>query len=120
MLFKKLGFHNLVKIIQQVNPTRNMDNLTRRVIKLSEETGEASEAFLYASIISNKKNITWNDFREEAVDSAIVGIDLALTKLPIIDDGKTDDEIQKEVIEVFERKLKKWKDSLKNGHDATM
>ena len=46
-----------------------MDNLPRRIIKLSEETGETSEAFLYASIPDNRKNITWNDFREEAIDS---------------------------------------------------
>lgn len=111
--------YDLIKIIHDANLARNMDNLPRRVIKLSEETGEASEAFLYASTPNSRKNITWDDFREEAVDTAIVGLDLALTTLPI-DEGKTSEQIQQEVIEVFEQKLKKWKLQLSAGTDATL
>ena len=112
------GLHNLVGVIQKLNPNRDMNNLPRRVIKLSEETGEASEAFLYAPISNNRKNITWDDFREEAIDAAIIGIDLALTKLPI-DEDKTPEEIHQEVMDVFEKKLNKWEVQLANGEDAT-
>ncbi len=112
------GFHNLVGVIQKLNPKRDMDNLPRRVIKLSEENGETSEAFLYAPIPNNRKNITWDDFREEAIDAAIIGIDLALTKLPV-DGDKTPEQIHQEVMDVFERKLNKWEIQLANGEDAT-
>jgi len=110
--------YNLIKIIQDANPKRAVANLSRRVIKLGEELGETCEAYLYVTTEEPRKELTWEDFREEAIDTAIVGIDLALTKLPI-DEDKTPEEIEREVIEVFEQKLNKWRRQLERGQDAT-
>ena len=110
--------YNLIKIIQEANPGRSVKNISRRLHKLAEELGEVSEAYLYVTTEDPKKDKTWPDFREEAVDVAIVALDLALTKLPI-DEDKTPEEIEQEVIAVFEQKLNKWRQQLEKGQDAT-
>lgn len=62
------------------NPARSQANLSRRVLKLVEELGEVSEAYLgVTSGSSNGKGKTWDDFREETADVFIVGMDIALT-----------------------------------------
>lgn len=71
----------LVTMVRDVNPHRSPANLYRRLLKILEELGETSEAYLSVSSPHNYKAKTWLDYREEAVDSLIVLIDVALTEL---------------------------------------
>ncbi len=110
--------YNFIHRIYDFNPDRSVKNISRRLHKLTEETGETAEAYLYVTTVDNRKKLTWDDLREEALDAAIVAMDIALTRLPI-DSGKTSKEIEQEVIEVIERKLAKWQKQLDTGQDAT-
>jgi len=89
------------------NRERNIGTLIRRIGKLSEENGELWEAYLNVTSLNNGKKKTWEDVREESIDLAIVALDVVATRLPI-DEGKTDKEIQTEIVAVIEAKLKKW------------
>ncbi len=71
----------LVTMVREVNPHRTPANLYRRLLKILEELGESSEAYLSVSSPHNYKAKTWLDYREEAVDTLIVLIDVALTEL---------------------------------------
>ncbi len=71
----------LVAIVENVNPHRSVSNLNRRLLKITEELGETSEAYLSVSSPHNYKNKSWNDFREESIDVLIVLIDVALTSI---------------------------------------
>ena len=70
---------NIIDAIRAANPTRNEDNLHRRIIKLGEEYGEAAEAYLNVSSARTGKAKTWDDVREELADVLIVAVDVALT-----------------------------------------
>ena len=110
--------YDFIHRIHKINPARSRKNLARRVIKLSEETGETAEAYLYVTTENSKKDMTWDDIREEALDTAIVGLDIALTRFPT-DKDRSSEEIEQEVIDVIERKLAKWQRQLDSGQDAT-
>lgn len=69
----------IVDLVAEANPTRTFENLGRRIIKLGEEFGEVSEAYLNVTSASNGKGLTWDDVREEFADVAIVALDVALT-----------------------------------------
>lgn len=71
----------LVAIVEKVNPHRSASNLNRRLLKITEELGETSEAYLSVSSPHNYKKKSWLDFREESIDVLIVLIDVALTKV---------------------------------------
>lgn len=110
-------------ILQQIyavtskrNPTYNERYLSRRVIKIGEESGEVSEAFLSVTSDSNGKNKTFNDVREEAVDTAIVGLDIALTKFPGEEDWD-DEKLYTAVENMLAKKLAKWRKKLKDKTD---
>lgn len=98
------------------NPTYNERYLSRRVIKIGEESGEVSEAFLSVTSDSNGKNKTFIDVREEAVDTAIVGLDIALTKFPGEEEW-TDEQLYAAVEEMIAKKLAKWRKKLKDKTD---
>jgi NTP pyrophosphatase (non-canonical NTP hydrolase) len=70
----------IVDAVEKANPQRTPANLNRRLHKFLEELGELSEAYLNASSINNGKGKTEDDVREEAVDTLIVAIDIALTE----------------------------------------
>lgn len=72
--------HAIVREINEANPYRGPDCVRRRLLKVLEEVGEASEAYLSRTGRGNYKDKTWNDYREEAIDSLIVLIDVALTE----------------------------------------
>lgn len=74
-------FNELVNKVAAANPSRNADNLYRRLLKVIEEMGETSEAYLSVTSPANYKNKSWLDYREEAVDTLIVLIDISLTQL---------------------------------------
>src|SRR6185437_5449114 len=79
----------IIEHVAEANPDRNLANLNRRVIKLFEELGELSEAYLASTSSHSYKERTWNDVREEAADVLIVAIDIALTALHEGDDSQT-------------------------------
>ncbi len=111
---------DILKMIDEANRgRRNVHNLFRRIGKAGEELGELNEAYLYVTSVQNSKNKTWEDVREEAVDLILMGVDLALTPLPI-DVGKTPEEIEQEVVNMIEKKLKKWKAQIAAGKDCTL
>lgn len=103
--------------VVDANRERSTKTLIRRIGKLGEELGELWEAFLNVTSLTNGKNKTWEDVREEAVDLVIVGIDVLATRLPI-DEGKSDEEIRAEIMNVIEEKLLKWQVSKTCKADA--
>lgn len=72
----------IIKDIRESNPERSADTLSRRLMKILEELGETSEAFLSRTSANNYKKKTWDDYREEAVDTLIVMLDVGLTTYP--------------------------------------
>lgn len=95
--------------IQNANPDRHYNNLARRLLKIGEEYGETSEAYLNVTSSNNSKKKKWKDVREELVDTIIVAIDCALTPFP----GNlfTDEEIKQELFDLITLKLAKWADN---------
>jgi NTP pyrophosphatase (non-canonical NTP hydrolase) len=93
--------------INDANPNRRLGTLWRRMAKLAEEYGELWEAYLNVTSANNGKNKTWEDVREESIDVVIVAIDIAATRLPI-DQGKSDEEVRKEIAKILLLKLAKW------------
>ena len=98
---------DIVKAVRAANPTRHNSNLERRMLKLVEEVGEASQALLAVTSVNNGKKKTWDDVREEITDVIVVAIDIALTAMPDQDD-KSADEVQAIIEKEVARKLKKW------------
>lgn len=94
-------------VVVDANRERSLETLIRRMGKLGEEYGEAWEAFLNVTSAQNGKDKNWEDVREEFIDIAIVALDILATRLPI-DDGKTDEELNDEIIAITKTKLKKW------------
>lgn len=112
---------DILKEIHQVtskkNPFYEERYTNRRVTKLSEETGECSQAFLSVTSEENSKKKTWTDVREEAVDSAIVGLDIALTRFPG-EEELTDEEIVAAVEAMLKKKLQKWLKKIAKKQDT--
>lgn len=71
----------LVKMVKDANPHRAPHNVRRRLTKILEELGEAAEAYLSVSSPHNYKEKSWDDYREEAADTLIVLLDVALTEV---------------------------------------
>ena len=105
----------ILKNIQQINDERTMDTIHRRITKISEELGELSEAYLSASSKNNSKKKELEDIREEAIDVAIVAIDVALT--PFMDNEESPEKAMISVKEIFNEKLEKWTEQRKNKQD---
>ncbi len=70
---------NVIDAIYETNPDRSIAASRRRFMKLVEELGEVSEAWLNATSEANAKNKSWDDVHEESVDCLLVAIDIALT-----------------------------------------
>lgn len=99
----------LLRAILEANPDRNVGNIERRLIKIGEELGEASEAYLVASTTNKtRKKKTYKDVREELMDISIVALDCALTRFPG-EDSMTAEDIEFECMEILSEKLAKWK-----------
>ena len=101
--------------IQKIGePTRSPENVLRRSAKAGEEVGELLEAALSVTSGSNAKRKEWIHIIEEAVDVAVMGIDIALTKPPGFEE--VPDEQWKMVVKaIFAMKLKKWQTQLRYG-----
>lgn len=99
---------NLIEEIWKANKDRRkVQDPARRVIKLAEEMGECAQAYLSVTSEANEKNKTWKDVMEEAIDTAIVALDIAMTDNPEIKDKKFD-EIEKYINNIINVKLEKW------------
>jgi len=113
-----LALGDVFRGILEANITRNFANFHRRTIKLMEELGELSEAYLNVTSASNGKGLSYFDIREEAVDCVIVAVDLALTPTPDQDDMSTE-EVVKAMTTMISLKLAKWKKNRDTGKAAT-
>jgi NTP pyrophosphatase (non-canonical NTP hydrolase) len=104
---RELVADGLMVAIRDANPDREFNTLARRMIKLMEEMGEASEAYLNMTNGTNSKKKTWDDLREELVDVVIVAVDMLLTPFPGQQE-MTNAELEDEIMEILGRKLRKW------------
>lgn len=108
-------------IVQAADVERTIDTLERRMLKLNEEQGELGEAYLSVTSLQNAKNKTWDDVREEAVDVAIMALDILATPFPKKDweqEGYlTSDEYYGELVLLFKSKIKKWEEAKQNQSD---
>jgi hypothetical protein len=107
---------DIIDAIDVVNTDRNFENLHRRLIKLGEEYGEASEAYLASTSSRSYKKLTYADLREELADTVIVAVDLALTRTPDqIASGLTTNQAKSEFANIIGRKLLKWVENRQRG-----
>ena len=103
------GGNALLRAISDANPQRKFVTMARRLLKIGEEYGEATEAYLvFTSTATSRKKKTKDDIREECMDIAIVALDCALTRMPGEDD-LTDEDVEFICMEVLAEKLAKWK-----------
>jgi NTP pyrophosphatase (non-canonical NTP hydrolase) len=100
---------DIIRAVQAVNRERHHSSLNRRIIKVMEELGEVSEAYLNVTSATNGKGKTWDDVREELADLAITALDTALTPMPDRED-QDEDKIRADLELEVERKLQKWAD----------
>ncbi len=99
----------LLRAIREANPQRKYETMARRLLKIGEELGEASEAYLvFSSTSTSRKKKNKDDVREECMDVAIVALDCALTRMPG-EENLTDDDLEFICMEVLAAKLAKWK-----------
>jgi NTP pyrophosphatase (non-canonical NTP hydrolase) len=116
--WNQMSAGDLVHAIWMASRERNFDNIHRRMIKLMEELGEASEAYLNATSATNGKGKTFADVREELADCVIVAVDLALTPTPDQVD-KASEDIEREFLNTVGLKLMKWMRNRATGIVAT-
>ena len=69
----------MVELVQGADPNRGTRTVLRRLVKLSEEAGEAAEAWLQNTSERNLKGKTDDDVREEIADTLIMALDVGLT-----------------------------------------
>lgn len=98
---------DLLALVAAANPKRTHENITRRLLKATEELGEVSQAYLAVTSKRNRKAKTWDDVREEVADVLIVMVDIALTPLPDRE-KQSRGEVREALIEEVQRKLAKW------------
>lgn len=113
----ELPIDDFINAIEAANPNRDISTMVRRVAKVSEELGELSEAYLNVTSAANAKNKTWGDVREEAIDTAIVAIDVALTPHPT--ETLSAEEIKSDAQMILRRKLAKWANNRSTATAAT-
>ena len=109
----------LLAAVWAANPDRCEATLARRLIKLSEELGEVSEAYLNVTSGSNAKAKSWDDFREELIDLMIVTMDCLLTPLDR-EEAVGLKAREAEIERVLEVKLEKWRRAMTTGSTATL
>lgn len=110
---------DIIGKVYAANRDRRMEIFARRLLKLGEEYGEASQAYLSVSSEKNGKNKTWDDVREELVDVLVVTLDLLCHEFP--DETDTSVESKFEGINrELDRKLKKWAKKQVGGTDQSI
>lgn len=82
--------------------------LLRRTIKLAEESGEVSKAVFGITSEINPKNLSYNDVREELVDTIIVAVDMLFTTYPDESQDQTFEDLMSNREAIFNEKIDKW------------
>ena len=70
---------NILDVVELANKDKNMQDLPRRIIKLGEEYGELSQAYLSWTSKNNHREKCRVDVLEEAIDCMIVSAEIALS-----------------------------------------
>jgi len=109
---------DVIQAIMDANPDRESNNLHRRIIKIMEEVGETSEAYLNVTSAHNGKKKRWADVREELADVVIVAVDCALTPTPD-QIGLTRKQVAEEFADEISRKLTKRRKNRDTGKEST-
>jgi len=94
-------------LIRDAHPGRQDIEFCRRILKIMEELGELSEAYLNASSENNYKNKTYADVREELTDMVILVIDMAATRLPG-EEHMAQKEFEGMQLDILHKKIAKW------------
>ena len=101
---------NIIDIIKRIKEIgyegRDLKNLIYRTAKLSEEAGECNGAMISVDKKSYK-NLTYMDVLEEALDTFIVAVDIALSDFPEFT-NKTEEEKNDVIFGILNKKLDKW------------
>lgn len=101
--------NSFLRAVLMASPGRSFAKLYRSVIKVAEESGELAEAYLVVTSDNPNavKRKTHRDIREEAIDTAIIALDVALTPMPG-EEHLTQHDIEMLVMELQDEKLSKW------------
>lgn len=95
-------------MIRDADLDRKHSKFNRRLIKMMEELGELSEAYLYASSEDNNyKGKTYADVREELADMIVMACDLAAVRLPG-EENMTQKEFEQMQLDLIREKIVKW------------
>lgn len=109
---------DIIHKVWEANRKRDMAIFARRMLKLGEEYGEASQAFLSVSSENNSKNKSWDDVREELTDCIIVALDLYCHKMPDEDEATLESKLAS-LHSMLDKKLKKWHKKQKKKDDVS-
>lgn len=116
-----MTMNNIVGQIESIADHRSDVALLtdRRIIKLSEEVGELSQAYLSLTSSQNRKNMTTEDVLEEAVDCFLVSLDIALRAAKWHRAQKEVYRPAREILDdMIQRKLSKWQASVLAKNDS--
>lgn len=89
---------------------RDLKKLIYRTAKLAEEAGECNGALISVDNRSYK-NLTYMDVLEEALDTWIVSVDIALSDFPEFS-GKSREERNDIIFGIIDKKLNKWEKTI--------
>lgn len=109
---------DVINKVWEANRKRDMAIFARRMLKLGEEYGEASQAFLSVSSENNSKNKSWEDVREELTDCIIVALDLYCHQMPDESEVTLDSKVAS-LHAMLDKKLKKWHKKQKHKDDVS-
>ena len=99
----------ILKKIDKANPYKGYGNIERRGLKLGEEAGELADALLDATKPGGMTQKNIEHVIEEAADTLIIAVDIALTF------GTREDLSQ-----MIDKKLEKWKTQIAEKRDVTL
>lgn len=102
-----LSSGDLLGLVRDACNDRSFEKIARRLLKASEELGEASQAYLRTTGHAAKR-MTIAELREEIVDFNVVGLDLLLHRLPG-EEALSEEEFAQMLLEIFKAKLAKWR-----------
>ena len=110
---------DIITKVHGANRDRRMEIFARRMLKLGEEYGEASQAYLSVSSEKNGKNKSWEDVREELVDVLVVTLDLLCHEMPDEKNSTLESKMAK-INKELDRKLAKWAKKQVDGKDQSV
>ena len=94
-------------LIRDANIERQDIEFNRRILKMMEELGELSEAYLNASSKHNYKSKTYKDVREELADLMLMVVDMCATRMPG-EEHMSNKEFEEMQLALLHKKIEKW------------